>query len=155
MKISIEGLSQQYAITLRKSRVVKGKEQTIKIDCTDLVIIRWFIDFYPRMKKMTIDGEEYGWITYNKIAEDLPIIDISKKSFADRLRKLVEFGILKHKLVKEGGTFCLYTFGSNYINLVKDSTSNDNGCSSNSQGGAGQPDTPMQFDRNRGCRSTG
>ena len=44
MKYTIEGFSQEYACSLRKE--VDGK--TIKLDCTDLVILRWFVDFYPK-----------------------------------------------------------------------------------------------------------
>ena len=44
MRYTIEGFSQEYACSLRKE--VDGK--TIKLDCTDLVILRWFVDFYPK-----------------------------------------------------------------------------------------------------------
>ena len=71
MKNTIEGFSQRYATTLRKTVIKRGKETEIKIDCTDLVILRWFVDFYPNMRKMIIDGREYAWLTHNKIMEDL------------------------------------------------------------------------------------
>ena len=124
MRYTIEGFSQEYAMTLKKAVPVKDKQKTIQIDCTDLVILRWFVDFYPNMKKMTVDGKEYAWLTHKKLLADLPLLDITKRACIERMQKLVEFGILEYKLIKDGGTFSLYTFGKNYINLVR---SNDTG----------------------------
>ena len=55
MKYTIEGFSQQFASTLKKKIIKNNKEVEIKIDCTDLVILRWFVDFYPNMKKMVVE----------------------------------------------------------------------------------------------------
>lgn len=133
MKYTIEGFSQEYAMTLKKAVPVKDKQKTIQIDCTDLVILRWFVDFYPNMKKMTIDGKQYAWLTHKKLLADLPLLDITKRACIERMQKLVEFEILEYKLIKDGGTFSLYTFGKNYINLVR---SNDTGdVQSNDTGG--------------------
>ena len=152
MRFTIEGFSQEYAMTLKKEVEDRGKKKTVKIDCTDLVILRWFVDFFPNMKKMIVDGKEYAWLSHKKITEDLPILDISKRACIERMQKLVIFGILSYKLVKEGGTFSLYGFGENYINLLQstagggrstdigDAQSNDAGGSrSNNIGGCGQP----------------
>lgn len=118
MKVSIEGFNQEYAITLKKEVIDRNKNKKIKIDCTDLVILRWFVDFYPNMKKILIDGKEFAWLSHKKIMEDLPLIDISKRGFSERLQKLVEFNILTYKLIKENGTFTVYGFGENYNKLV-------------------------------------
>lgn len=125
MKYSIEGFSQEYAMTLKKTVEVKGKKVVRQIDCTDLVILRWFVDFHPNMKKIEVDGKQYAWLTHNRLIEDLPLIDINKRAFIDRMQKLVDFGILTYKLLKDGGTFSLYGFGENYKNLI---ASNDIGC---------------------------
>ena len=114
MRYTIEGFSQEYAMTLKKTVATDKGEKTVKIDCTDLVILRWFTDFYPNMRKTTIDGREYVMVAHSKLLEDLPMIDISKEAFIDRMKKLVEFGILDYQLVKKGGTFSFYTFGKNY-----------------------------------------
>lgn len=118
MKYAIEGFSQQYAMALKKKVLKNNKEVEIKIDCTDLVILRWFVDFYPNMKKIVVDGTEYAWLTHKKLMEDLPLIDINRSSFISRMQKLVEFKILKYRFVKEGGSFSLYSFGENYSNLI-------------------------------------
>ena len=145
MKCTIEGFSQAYAMTLKKEVEVNGKTKTIKIDCTDLVILRWFVDFYPNMKKIDVDGVQYAWLTHKKLLTDLPLIDISKRAFIERMQKLVELGILSYKLLKEGGTFSLYGFGENYKNLINDDTKIDGVCA--------QPDTGYTFEQHRGIRS--
>ena len=119
MKYTIEGFNQQYAISLKKDIDENGKTKTIKLDCTDLVILRWFVDFYPKMDKHIIDGEVYVMLSHKKIVEDLPIIDITKRAFIERMKKFVILGILKYQLVKESGTYSYYAFGDNYINLIK------------------------------------
>lgn len=119
MKYTIEGFSQEYAMKLKKHIEKRNKIVEIKIDCTDLVILRWFVDFYPKMKKYIIDNKEYAWLTHNKLLEDLPLIDISRGAFIERMQKLVEFGILEYRFVKKGGTYSLYAFGENYNNLIE------------------------------------
>lgn len=146
MRYTIEGFSQEYAMTLKKTVETSKGEKTIKIDCTDLVILRWFADFYPNMPKTTIEGREYVMVTHSKLLEDLPMIDISKRAFIDRMQKLVEFGILDYQLVKKGGTFSFYAFGENYIHLVDDGRSNAHGV-------YGQTHTGYTFKRDTGMRS--
>ena len=146
MRYTIEGFSQEYAMTLKKTVATSKGEKTVKIDCTDLVILRWFTDFYPNMRKTIIDGREYVMVAHSKLLEDLPMIDISKEAFIDRMKKLVEFGILDYQLVKKGGTFSFYAFGENYIHLVDDGRSN-------AQGVCAQTHTGYTFKRDTGIRS--
>ncbi len=121
MKYTIEGFSQEYALTLQKEVEVNGKTKRIKVDCNDLVILRWFVDFYPKMMKVEIDGKQYAWIKYQALLEDLPLLDIKKRMLFDRLQKLVDFGILSHQSIKSGGSYSYYGFGENYINLIDNS----------------------------------
>ena len=146
MRYTIEGFSQEYAMTLKKTVTTDKGEKIVKIDCTDLVILRWFTDFYPNMRKTTIDGREYVMVAHSKLVEDLPMIDISKRAFIDRMQKLVEFGILDYQLVKKGGTFSFYAFGENYIHLVDDGRSNAHGV-------CAQTCTGYTFKRDTGIRS--
>ena len=146
MRYTIEGFSQEYAMTLKKTVATGKGEKTIKIDCTDLVILRWFTDFYPNMPKTIINGREYVMVAHSKLLEDLPMIDISKRAFIDRMQKLVDFGILDYQLVKKGGTFSFYTFGENYTHLVDDGRSN-------AQGVYVQTHKGYTFKRDTGIRS--
>ena len=118
MRYTIEGFNQAYAMTLKKDVETNGKIVTRKVDCTDLVILRWLVDFYPNMRSMEVDGERYVMVTFGKLQADLPMLDISKRAFSERLQKLADFGVLKYKFIKEGGTFALYALGENYVNLI-------------------------------------
>ena len=120
MKHSIEGFNQQYAITLKKV-VKKNASETkeIRIDCTDLVLLRWFVDFFPKMDKEIINGVEYAWCSYEKCMNDLPILSISKQGYADRMHKLVEFGLLEFVCLPQKGNKCYWRFGENYGHLIE------------------------------------
>ena len=152
LKYTIEGFNQEYAMTLKKEVEINGKKVLKKIDCTDLVILRWFVDFYPNMKKINVDGREYAWLTHGKLLEDLPIIDISKRSFIERMKKLVEFGILEYKLIKKGGTFSVYTFGENYKYMVSSERPSQDGMQSNDIG-IHSNDIGYAIERTRGMQS--
>lgn len=47
MKFTIEGFNQEYAMTLAKQVEQRGKLVEKRIDCIDLVILRWLVDFIP------------------------------------------------------------------------------------------------------------
>lgn len=115
MKYTIEGFSQRKVLSLR--------DEKQRVDCIDLVLLRWFIDFKdtPKMKYYDINGIRYYWVNYDKILSDLPILSISKRAVYDRFQKLVKFGVLVHYHVKEGGSFSYYGIGESYESLVSDS----------------------------------
>ena len=145
MKSTIAGFNQEYALSLKKAVPGKGgKEKTIRIDCTDLIILRWLVDFFPSMTKKVIDGKEYAWLTHKKLLEDLPLLNIEKRAAMERMQKLVELEILEYRLVQKGGTFSYFAFGKNYINLVQ----------STNRGYVGQPTEGMSVNQQRVCRST-
>ena len=102
MKYTIEGFSQRKVLSLR--------DEKQRVDCIDLVLLRWFIDFKdtPKMKYYDINGIRYYWVNYDKILSDLPILSISKRAVYDRFQKLVKFGVLVHYHVKKGGSFSYY-----------------------------------------------
>lgn len=123
MRYTIEGFSQAEAVKFRRTEVVKDskgndREKVVTLDCTDLVILRWLVDFWPSMMKVEIGGVQYAWLNYKHAIEDMPLLGIKKGMFALRLKKLVSFGILTHKTVKNGGTFSYYGFGPAYMRLV-------------------------------------
>lgn len=114
MKYTIEGFSQRKVLSLR--------DEKQRVDCIDLVLLRWFIDFKdtPKMKYCDIDGNRYYWVNYEKILFDLPILSISKRAVYDRFQKLVKFGVLTHYHVKDGGSFSYYGIGETYESLVSE-----------------------------------
>ena len=117
MKYTIEGFSQLEAINLERDNK--------RIDVIDLVILRWITDFHPKMTKKIIDDEEYFWINYQVLLEQMPILSLSKRSLYDRLQKMCFLELLEHKHIKEKGNFSYYKFGRKYINLVMNLTSED------------------------------
>lgn len=118
MKYTINGFSQQRALELKKELYHNGKKTILKLDCIDLQILRWFVDFFPKMKKLIINGEQYAWVNYMTVNEDLPILGLGKRSLYDRLKKMVSLGILKHEHVKDGGSYSYYGFGDKYVMLI-------------------------------------
>ena len=128
MRYTIEGFSQTEAIKFRRIETVKrknprtgvyeDKEAVVALDCTDLVILRWLVDFWPRMIKVEIGGVQYAWLSYKDAIKDMPLLGVKKAAFALRLKKMVSFGILTHKTVKSNGTFSYYGFGPEYMRLA-------------------------------------
>lgn len=118
MKYTLEGFSQEAALSMRATITENGTAKTIKLDLIDLTIIRWIIDFYPSMKKTIIEGAEYVWLDYLTFVEDMPLLGLSKQSLYKRCIKMVQLGVLKHATVRNGGTFSYYGLGPEYSRLV-------------------------------------
>ena len=116
MKQTIEGFNQEYALTLEG---VDEHGAVIKLDHTDLVILRWFTDIYP-----TLPHEEFGgrkWVMMTEcgrmIFEDLPLLNLSISNCGERLFKLVRLEILDYCDYCDGEPpepFLFFTFGKNY-----------------------------------------
>lgn len=107
MKYTIHGFSQQKAIELG-------------LDDRDLMILRWFVDYKDtgKMVKKILDNDMYYWIKYEGIQEAFPIINWKKDTIYRRLKAMASKGVLKHKTVKEFGTYSFYTIGPNYLGLT-------------------------------------
>lgn len=118
MKYTLEGFSQEAALSMQATITEGGRTKTIKLDLTDLTIIRWIVDFYPNMKKTIIEGTEYVWLDYSTFVNDMPLLALSKQSLYKRCMKMVQLGVLKHKTVRSNGTFSYYAFGPEYSRLV-------------------------------------
>lgn len=149
MRYSIHDFNQEAALEFTATverTVTRGGERitkpvTICLDATDLLILDWFLRFYPVAEKRTINGKEYAWIKRSKITEDLPILRISEKAASERLSKLCILGLLEHEFVKVGGSFSYYTFGGKFAQLLY--KEDGEGRRSTSQGVGGQPTTPV------------
>ena len=107
MKYTIHGFSQQKAIELG-------------LDDRDLMILRWFVDYKDtgKMIKKILDNDMYYWIKYEGIQEAFPIINWKKDTIYRRLKAMALKGVLKHKTVKEFGTYSFYAIGPNYLGLT-------------------------------------
>lgn len=118
MKYTINGFSQEAALNMQATVTENGRTRIIKLDCTDLLILRWIVDFYPSMKKTIIEGVEYAWLDYKSFIEDMPLLGLSNQSLYKRCMKMVTLGVLIHKTLRSGGTFSYYGFGPEYQRLV-------------------------------------
>ena len=118
MKYTLEGFSQEAALSMQSTVTEKGRTKTIRLDLIDLTILRWIVDFYPAMKKTIIDGMEYAWLDYTAFVEDMPLLGLSNQSLYKRCMKMVQLGVLKHKTVRYKGTFACYGFGPEYSRLI-------------------------------------
>lgn len=94
----------------------------------DAITLRWFVDFKDtgEMAIEIIENEQYYWIKYEKIIQDIPIAKLkTKDSVYRRLKKLDETGILKYKTKKKGGTYSFYNLEPKYIELISDTDISD------------------------------
>lgn len=112
MKYTIEGFNQQVALDLYT--VENGS--IIKLDASDLVLLRYFVDFYPNTKKVEINGRQYAWLAYSKVVTDLPLLRIDKRAVSRRLNKLCKLDILTSHITENNQT--MFGFGNNYEKLI-------------------------------------
>ncbi len=107
MKYTIEGFSQEKAIELG-------------LDLEDLLILRWIVDFSPKMSKQVIEGKEYFWVKYQALLQDIPILNFkSKDRLYRKMKSLVNKNILLHKNIKNtNGNFSYYAIGDSYSLLI-------------------------------------
>ena len=108
MKYTIEGFSQEHLVKLG-------------LDATDAVILRYIVDFYStgKMVKISYESEEYFWLKYDALIDELPIIKITNKvALARRLGKFVECGLMKKMVYKHAGAFTYFRLTDVYEGLV-------------------------------------
>ena len=108
MKYNIHGFNQPRAVELNLSN-------------DDLLVLRWFVDFAGTKKMKTIIEEDgiYYWVNYTTVLEDLPVLKISKQTLKKKhFDNLCYSNVLKHKHIKDGGSFSYYAYGINYDTLV-------------------------------------
>ena len=119
MKFTLLGFNQAAVLSLTASDS-NGKE--LKLDITDLTILRVFTDFFNSngMQKITDNGITYGWINYNYFLKQIPIVGIQKRAFYNRLQKMVTLGVLVHHTQTNDNNTksAYYGFGANYNKLL-------------------------------------
>ena len=96
------------------------KALELGFDVEDLLIIRWFVDFYSssKMIKMNVGDKTYAWVNYSRVIEDIPILNMKKDTLSRRMKKICETGIMEHETLKQGGTFSLYKLTDKYDQLI-------------------------------------
>lgn len=112
------GFNQENAIKFSQEVTINQRTYTQKLDCTDIVILRWFADKYNELPKVKINEKEYAIFSYTQISNDLPILHINKHSIANHIQKLVDFNIIDYKFDRGYGVICMYCFDTNFNKLV-------------------------------------
>lgn len=108
------------------------KPHEVRIDAADTLILQWLLHFYPRMNKKKVNDEEYAYISYKKVVEDLPILNATKRAVAARFKKIEHFGLVKMLVEKdEFGTYTYIHLTKKYFSLLETA---DGGCSSKNNG---------------------
>ena len=106
MKYTIEGFSQQKLVEYG-------------LDTIDALILRWFVDFQPKMMKIYNDEKDYCWVKYQAIIDDLPILGITNREIvARRFNKFIKCNIMEKLISKDGGVFIGFRLTTNYLTLV-------------------------------------
>lgn len=110
MKFTIMGFAQE-------------KILEFNLDLTDVMILRWFVDFKDsqQMKKIIFEENMYYWINYDYLIQEIPVIKINSKDvLRRRLKKLEDCKVLKSKCIKNfHGSMTYYTITENYTALIK------------------------------------
>lgn len=110
MKYTIEGFSQ-------------AKLVEFKLNISDANILRWFVDFLPKMSKIDDNGITYYWVCYQQVINDLPALEITNSEvIRRRFDKFVNAGIMIKTVIKRGGSFSVFALTQKYLELVEHST---------------------------------
>lgn len=129
----VNGLPQEELADMVDIMIGKdGKPHEVRIDAADTLILQWLLHFYPRMNKKKVNDEEYAYISYKKIVDDLPILNTTKRAIAARLKKIEHFGLIKMLVEKdEFGTYTYIHLTKKYFSLLETA---DGGCPSKNNG---------------------
>lgn len=90
------------------------------LDSIDAVLLRYFIDFKESgaMVKAKVEDEIYYWVKYDRVMQDLPILNLDKDSIYARFENMTSLNILKHKIIKGHTIYSYYKIGDNYVKLI-------------------------------------
>ena len=129
----VNGLPQEELVDMVDIMIGKdGKPHEVRIDAADTLILQWLLHFYPRMNKKKVNDEEYAYISYKKIVEDLPILNTTKRAVAARFKKIEHFGLVKMLVEKdEFGTYTYIHLTKKYFSLLETA---EGGCPSKNNG---------------------
>lgn len=129
----VNGLPQEELADMVDIMIGKdGKPHEVRIDAADTLVLQWLLHFYPRMNKKKVNDEEYAYISYKKIVEDLPILNTTKRAVAARFKKIEHFGLVKMLVEKdEFGTYTYIHLTKKYFSLLETA---EGGCPSKDNG---------------------
>lgn len=111
-----------------------AKIMEFELDMKDMAILRYFVDFREtgKMKAEIVDNKTYYWVKYESIMEEMPFLDLKKKTIMTRMLKLRDLGILTHYTKKNSsGTYSFFGLGQKYFELISDTKTQENNSNNN------------------------
>jgi hypothetical protein len=137
----LNGLDQRILNRLTAVNCIENKKTGKKIkqlqyiDCNDLFILKYLVDFYESGNMITkvINGKEYFWVHYSTVLEDFPILHIKKEALALRFKKYKNLGLIEIPMLQQGwdecqekgktkkrwGTYSYFRFTDLFIQCIK------------------------------------
>ena len=110
MKYTVEGFNQ-------------AKLVEMKLDATDALILRWYVDFLPKMSIIISNSTRYAWVNYTAVINDLPCIGITNNQvIARRFDKFVNAKIMEKHVEKKRGNFTCFRLTEKYLQLIDTTT---------------------------------
>lgn len=106
MKFNIEGFSQEKLIEF-------------KLSYRDALVLRWFVDFAPKMMSIEFNGQRYSWAKYQAILNDLPCLEITSTKTIQRIfDKFVECGIMDKIVTDDARHLTCFKLTVKYLSLI-------------------------------------
>ena len=110
MKYTVEGFDQVELVKMG-------------LNSNDAVILRWFVDFYATGKMAIVKdehGQEFKWVKYQAVIDDLPILGITNKQvIARHFDKMVTAGIIEKYIHKQMGIFSCFRITEKFRVLIE------------------------------------
>ncbi len=110
MKYTVEGFDQVELVKMG-------------LNSNDAIILRWFVDFYATGKMAIIKNEtwqEFNWVKYQAVIDDLPILGITNKQvIARHFDKMVTAGIIEKYIHKQMGVFSCFRITEKFRVLIE------------------------------------
>ena len=110
MKYTIEGFNQVELVKMG-------------LNSNDAIILRWFVDFYATGKMAIVKnetGQEFKWVKYQAVIDDLPILGITNKQvIARHFDKMVAAGIIEKYIHKQMGVFSCFRITEKFRVLIE------------------------------------
>ena len=110
MKYTVEGFNQVELVKMG-------------LNSNDAVILRWFVDFYATGKMAIVKnetGQEFKWVKYQSVIDDLPILGITNKQvIARHFDKMVTAGIIEKYIHKQMGVFSCFRITEKFRVLIE------------------------------------
>lgn len=111
----------KYTITINQRAIVALQ---LNIDIADAAILDWMMQFShsPKISKIDHHGQTFYFFSYQKIKDDLPMLNIGKDAIYRRLKKMCEIGLLISHPENQALNRPFYSFSNLMLKIFIEST---------------------------------